>query len=736
MAKIRARKKQVIGVTVSVAAVVIAVTPIVGTAATKQFIDIHKESFYYDAIQNLAERKIVGGYPDGLFKPEQEVTRAEAAQMIVRVLNLDLKNSKTPFIDVKAHDWHAKGIYTLYDAKLISGVSKTSFAPNKAVSRAEFAQMLVNAYHINTAQSTMPFTDMKENAWYGSAVNILYTAGLIKGKTTDIFAPNEGIKRGDVAWLLAQTDAKFAKLPVKEPVKENFKLSIMHTNDTHGHLDEVAKRATAVQEVRKEKPNALLLDAGDVFSGTLYFNEFQGAADIEFMNYLKYDAMVFGNHEFDLGSTPDGHKKLAEFVRKADFPIVSSNMNYSKDPHMSGLFNDAYMENSNNGEVYKGIIKEVDGEKIGIFGLTTEETAAISSPNDIEFENYIAAAEKAVASFQSKGVDKIIAITHIGFDDNPAIDNDLLLGQVDGIDVIVGGHSHTKLEQPVIITKDKNDVKKDPTVIVQAYQYGEFLGTLDVDFDEKGVVVGHTGELIKIVDKAEDPTVVKMLAPYKNTVSEIKNAASGAVAEVALTNPRISDASPISVRNSETALGNLITDGMLAKAKTFNKDTMFAMQNGGGIRTSIKQGPITLGQIIEVLPFGNTLATMTLSGAEIKQALEHSVSQAPKESGGFLHVSGLKYTYDSSKPVGVRVQTIEVKTGDTFTNLDVGKNYLIATNAFTAKGGDGYEVFKKAYGEGRITDLGLSDWENLRDHVAQLKNVKPAIEGRIVDIKK
>ena len=175
---------------------------------------------------------------------------------------------------------------------------------------------------------------------------------------------------------------------------------------------------------------------------------------------------------------------------------------------------------------------------------------------------------------------------------------------------------------------------------------------------------------------------------------------------------------------------------MLDKAKEFNPETVIAMQNGGGIRAAIDQGEITIGEIITVLPFGNTLATMELTGEQIVEALEHSVSQAPKESGGFLHVSGMKYSYDSSKPAGSRIVKVEVKNEDgTYTELDKNASYVIATNAFTAKGGDGYDVFKEVYEAGKVTDLGFSDWENLRDYVQKLKTVDPQIEGRITDVK-
>ena len=134
----------------------------------------------------------------------------------------------------------------------------------------------------------------------------------------------------------------------------------MHSNDTHARTDMAPKRATAVKEVRAENPDALLIDAGDVFSGTLYFNEFQGQADLELMNYMGYDIMTFGNHEFDLGSSPEGHQALADFVEGAKFSFVSSNINFSPDAKFKGLFNDLVSSDPENGKIYSGLVKEIN----------------------------------------------------------------------------------------------------------------------------------------------------------------------------------------------------------------------------------------------------------------------------------------------------------------------------------------------------------------------------------------
>ncbi|TCI57335.1 bifunctional metallophosphatase/5'-nucleotidase [Exiguobacterium sp. SH1S21] len=513
---------------------------------------------------------------------------------------------------------------------------------------------------------------------------------------------------------------------------KGYELSVMHTNDTHAALKYAPNRATAIKQVRAENPNALLIDAGDVFSGSLYFNEFKGQADLKLMNYMKYDLMVPGNHEFDLG-TDEGHKELSTFVRYANFPFVSSNVDYSGDQYMKNLYRDETTEKAYNGRLYEGVIKVVDGKKVGFFGLTTEETADIASPGPIQFQDYIEEANKAVKAFEDMGVNQIVAVSHLGYNDNPNVDNDLLLAEnVDGIDVIIGGHTHSRLNAPVVISEGKTE----PTVIVQAFQYSEFLGTLDVEFDKDGKIVSHAGKLIDVKVLEPDARAVALLAPFKEDVDKISLDPIGVTLNAELTNPRDEgDISAPSVRKQETALGNLIADGMLAKAKEYDASIIAAVQNAGGIRSNIEAGPVTTGEVINVLPFGNTLAVMELSGAELLAALERSVSVYPRESGGFLQVSGLKVEFDSSKPANERIVSVTYNNGTTDVAIEAGGTYKIATNFYTAQGGDNYVEFEAAFKAGRVTDLGLSDWENLRDHMLSLGEITPTVEDRIKDVK-
>ncbi|KZE38678.1 hypothetical protein AV656_07180 [Bhargavaea cecembensis] len=529
------------------------------------------------------------------------------------------------------------------------------------------------------------------------------------------------IKSSAAAVLLA---LGFSSVPGNTFAAEgDFDLTVMHTNDTHSHVDTIPKRATIVEQIRSEHPNNLLLDAGDVFTGTLYFNEFKGEASLKLMNMLGYDAMTFGNHEFDLGSSPEGHQKLSEFVSGAQFPFVSANTDFSGDGLFDGLQHDVYTSDFSGGGIYKGIIKEIDGEQVGIFGLTTEETPDISSVGSVTFSNYISAAQEAVDAFRNQGVDKIIALTHIGFNDSPVYDNDQLLAKnVEGIDVIVGGHTHVELSEPAVYQDGRNE----PTVIVQASEYGKFLGQLDVTFDDRGAITSYSGQLHDTSAAEADEEYAAILQPYTDRVKEIEQESTGVTALTTL------DGERPDVRTRETNLGNLITDGMLAKAKTIDSATTIALTNGGGIRASIDEGDITVGEVMKVMPFGNSLAIMELSGAEILSALEHSVSAYPTASGGFLHVAGMKFKFDPEQPSGERVFDASVvgEDGKT-TEIDPAAMYKVATNIFTAKGGDGYDMFGQAYAEGRVSEPGFADWEMFIDYIQSLGTVDPQVEGRI-----
>ncbi|MCM3172736.1 5'-nucleotidase C-terminal domain-containing protein [Paenibacillus sp. MER 99-2] len=534
-------------------------------------------------------------------------------------------------------------------------------------------------------------------------------------------------------------DPLLAQLSIGDAAEEgDFNLRVLHTNDTHAHLDNIPRRVTAIKEARND--NTLVLDAGDVFSGTLYFNLFNGLADLEFMNMIGYDAMTFGNHEFDKGTGV-----LKDFIEQAEFPFVSANINFGKDANLSGLYNESIGKPGEDAQIYPAIITEVNGEQVGIFGLTTADTVSLSSPGDeLKFEDYRASAQATVDMLQQEGINKIIALTHLGYSE------DLKLAEtVKGIDIVVGGHSHTILKEPIVVGSED-----EPTLVVQTGEYDVSLGKLDVTFNEEGVLKKWNGKLLSLDAKDaagnyiyEDDSVAKAkLAEYAPQLEKFKKTVIGK------TNVFL-DGERNSVRKQETNLGNLMTDGMLEKVKSIVKENdvkgYVAIQNSGGIRASFKEGDITLGDLLTVMPFGNNLSALKMTGKEITAALENGVSGVETGEGRFPQVSGMRFYYDSTKPnekidsvtnqvtqVGKRIIKVQIKNANgTYTDIDPNGYYIVATNSFMANGGDFYRAMRAAKDDNRFYELNLVDYEIFNEHLDRVGLVNQATEGRSTDLK-
>lgn len=591
---------------------------------------------------------------------------------------------------------------------------------------------ILKGNELDSLIETLPLEEQYTYTYDGNSQvldHILVSKNLTRSAEVDVVHLNADFpaSKGRVS----DHDPVVARIDLQKQTIDGFPLTILHTNDTHANLDTVsspdniARRVAAIREQKASSINPLLLDAGDVFSGTLYFNKYLGLADLEFMNLVQYDGMTFGNHEFDKGS-----EVLNSFIEHADFPFISSNVNFSADPVLKGKFKNEVSRNAEAGTVYPAVIMEVDGQQVGVFGLTTEDTANIASPGLVTFDNAVQKAKDTVAMLQSEGVNKIIALTHLGYD----VDVNLAKA-VDGIDIVVGGHSHTKLDQAVV---DRSG--SEPKLIVQTGEKGQFLGKLEVVFDDEGVLQDWDSRLISIDEKdasgqyviQPDQEALDILnTKYKPGIEELKQIEVG-LTEVMLNGVRAD------VRTKETNLGNLIADGMLDAAQAAGTNAVIALQNGGGIRESIAAGKITMGDVMTVLPFNNDLVTITLTGKEIKEAMENGVSKVPAQDGRFPHIAGMRFYYDSTKPEGERVLRIEVKGKNGYELLNPNKSYEVATNVFTAKGGDFYASLEKAYLEGRVNLLYLPDYEVFSDYVKKvgtITNKTSAVEGRIIDLK-
>ena len=445
-----------------------------------------------------------------------------------------------------------------------------------------------------------------------------------------------GIAAGAASMLALSTGASFA----------DYSLTILHINDWHSRIESnnkfestcsaedegkgecfggAARLVTAIAQERKklEGQNVLLLNGGDNFQGSLFYTTFKGTAEGEFLNLMKFDAMTLGNHEFD-----DGEDALVPFLEMIKFPVLSANVAPNAQSGAAG-------------KIKPSIVLEVGGQKIGIVGAVTTDTPDIASPGpNIAIEDDVARITAEVEKLKGEGVNKIIALTHVGY-----VRDKEAIARIPGVDVVVGGHSHSllsntdaKAEGPYPTMVDNPEGYKVP--VTQAASYSKYLGAFTVTFDDNGVVKEGKGDPIAL-DKSivPDEAVLARIKEMGAPIEELKTR------EVAETTKPI-DGSRDSCRARECEMGNLVSDAILDRVK--GQGVTIVVQNGGGLRASIDQGVVTMGEVLSVLPFQNTLATFELSGKDIVASLEHGVSAVEEAKGQFPQVAGLKYSFDKT----------------------------------------------------------------------------------------
>lgn len=472
------------------------------------------------------------------------------------------------------------------------------------------------------------------------------------------------------------------------------KITIVHTNDMHSRVLEgtydgmgFAKVATKVKALRAENPNMLLVDAGDVLHGLPIATISRGESIVELMNAMGYDVMTPGNHDFNYG-----FDRLMELGEKAKFPIISANL--VKADGTSAL------------EPY--VIKEVDGVKIGIFGLSTPETAYMTNPKNVEgmtFKDPVEVSKEMVKKLKEEGAQVVIALSHLGLSEGSKVTSEKVATEVEGIDIIVDGHSHTELKEGKVVGN---------TLIVQTGDYDKNLGIVNIEVTD-GKITSKVASLFTKEEAAaieEDEEVKAIITKIDESNKEITSEVVGKTA-VKLEGERAN------VRTGETNLGNLITNAMLKAT-----GAEIAITNGGGIRASIEAGEITKGNIIQVLPFGNYLVLKDVKGSDILAALEHGTSDYPEAKGAFPHVAGMTYRINPNNEAGKRVY--DVKVGDQ--PLDLEKTYKLATNDFMAVGGDDYTMLK----DGKLLNEFPGLDEILISYIKELGEVNIGVEGRIV----
>ncbi|MFN3144146.1 MAG: bifunctional metallophosphatase/5'-nucleotidase [Paracoccaceae bacterium] len=500
----------------------------------------------------------------------------------------------------------------------------------------------------------------------------------------------------------------------------DYSLTILHINDLHSRIEPinrfdstcsagdnaegkcfggVARLKTKIDEIRAEMDgqNLLVLDAGDQYQGSLVYTTYKGDVAIEMMNLIGFDAMAVGNHEFDDG--PEGLAKLAE---GADFPVLSGNLDLSQSDLLRDIVGDY-------------VILEVGGERIGIVSALATDTVETSSPGpNVIFQDEIEALRADVAALEAEGVTKIIALTHVG------LPKDLeIAAAVEGIDVVIGGHSHT------LMLNNDADTPSYPEMVgavpvAQAYAYSKYLGRLDLTFDDAGNLTAVSGDPILLdASVAEDADVVARVAELTGPIEEMK------ARVVAETSDAIEGDRSV-CRAVECPMGNLVADAMLDRVA--DQGIQIAIQNGGGLRASIDAGPVTMGEVLTVLPFQNTLSTFQVTGATMIAALENGVSQIEEGAGRFPQVAGLKYTFDVSQAAGSRVSDVMVMEDGTWVPIDPAKVYGVVSNNFMRNGGDGYGMFRDAM---NAYDFGPDLADVTAEYLAANAPYAPFTDGRI-----
>ncbi len=528
-----------------------------------------------------------------------------------------------------------------------------------------------------------------------------------------------------VAVVFAQPTPAVTPRVVADQPDDTFDLTLLHTNDFHARVDgqsnigSSAQLATVINQYRANQNNVLLVDAGDQFQGTLFYRLFKAEVVATMMNALGYQAMTFGNHEFD-----DGPDELGNLLDQINFPAVNANIDASAEPTLAGKF-------------APSTVVTVNGEQIGIIGAITLETPNISSPGpNVTFSNPVTAVQQQVDQLTAQGVDKIVVLTHLGYQE------DMALGQtIHGADVIVGGHSHTFLYSPPTAPVNGDvpagpyptavtGMDGNPVLVVTAYNWGRYLGHLDVTFDDAGVVTAYSGNPIFMgTDVPRDPVVDALLDPYRPAVNVLRNTFVGTTTvELPLT-----VGGNLICRAGECLLGNMATDAMLYRVNQINPDDQYdiAITNGGGLRAPIDEGPISVGEILEVLPFGNTMATFGLRGSDLLVALENGVSRygGTSGTGRFPQISGMRFTYNPALPINSRVLSAEVWNGTDFEPVDPDRIYKIVSNDFMRRGGDGYTIFQT--NAINPYDFGPPLEEAVIDYVTEFSPITPAFGNRV-----
>lgn len=501
-----------------------------------------------------------------------------------------------------------------------------------------------------------------------------------------------------------------------------FEFTVLHTNDVHSMYGGTTEKGTAcyaaqcaggsggsvrlkqaVDTVRAAEPNVVLLDAGDEFQGTLFYTQFKGDMAAEVLDALDYTAFTPGNHEFD-----DGCGEFRRFAERTHVPVLAANLTLPPVPGGKPL-------------TRPWIVVERQGRKIGIVGLVNGETPSLASPcKEAVFGPAETALREAVASLRAQGVNIIIALTHLGLN----VDCELA-GRVDGVDVFVGGHTHSLLSNtnpkavgpyPIV----KHSPSGEPVLVVTAASSCKLLGHIAIDFNDAGIAQRWNGEPIVLDGRnVTVPPDAKLSARLDSYAAQLRSLIGQPVGKILLagdTSGRQVDLEEDAhlCRVQECPSGDVLMDSLLWGAR--DTGATVALSVGGTVRSPLHTGVVTMGDLLTTMPFDNTLVVGDLTGKQLLGALEHGASGYENGAGRFLQVAGLTYSVEPAKPVGQRVSAVSVRTkAGGWEPLRPEAVYRVATVDYAAEGGDGFAAFKKI----KWQYTGRAHIECLRDYIAK-----------------
>ena len=677
--------------------------------------DVNRSAWYHSAVDFVIENGYMGSTDTKVkkFEPNTKVSRAMITSIMYRIAGDDAAVPYTgAFTDVKEGSWYTTAIEWCAQNSLASGYTDGTFKPNATVSRQELAVFMYRlakymGYDVSGQADLSDFPDAaKVGTWAKTAMAWAVDYGIISGQATSnskpLLNPTANATRAELASILMRFLQNLEKLDKKDDIV------ILYTNDVHCGVDNseqsfgYAGLAAYKKQMEDMHDYVGLVDCGDAVQGEAIGTLSKGEYIIDLMNYLGYEAATFGNHEFDYGMD-----QLSKLVEKADFDYVSANFQYIGEG--KGAVDPAPYTIKTYGDV-----------KIAYVGIATPESLVKSTPtyfqdaegnwiysfcNDATGEALYASVQEAVDAAKAENPDYIIALAHLGDDEasKPWRSADVIANTT-GIDVVLDGHSHSVIPGTMVKNKDGEEVLLTSTGTKLA-NIGKLVITKDGEI---------RSELIarKNFDKVDEDAQAFLDEIEAKNAELLQTVVAHSDVDLVVNNP---DTGIRAVRYRETNLGDVCAD-----AYRYVMDSDIAFVNGGGVRADIKAGDITYEQIIAVHPFGNAACVVKASGQQIIDALEMAAravtcdaetGKIDGENGGFLQVSGIKFTINTAIKSTVvtdvnamfqevtgdrRVMEVMVynKDLDKYEPIDTDKTYLLASHNYMLKqGGDGLNMF-------------------------------------------